>query len=128
MPQITPEAVSEHENTGKKFWGGGGGGRACPQTPLNHNQKCCPPTFHYLPTPLNNTLSLPPTMTKHSKDTLGNTSFNWNASSLVPELQSGELWIQQNLKPKIKPAKLTTKMHSIDPSFSLQDIIFGADS
>ena len=29
---------------------------------------------------------------------------------VVPELQSGELQIQQNLKYKIKPAKLTTKM------------------
>ena len=28
---------------------------------------------------------------------------------IVPELQSGELRIQQHLKPKIKPAKLTTK-------------------
>ena len=33
---------------------------------------------------------------------------------IVPELQSGELWIQQNLKWKIKPAKLTAKMHLID--------------
>ena len=33
---------------------------------------------------------------------------------IVPKLQSGKLQIQQNLKPKIKPGKLTTKMHLID--------------
>ena len=33
---------------------------------------------------------------------------------IVPELQSGEFRIQQNLKSKIKLAKLTTKMHLID--------------
>ena len=33
---------------------------------------------------------------------------------IVPELQSGELQIKQNLMSKIKPAKLTTKMQLID--------------
>ena len=33
------KAVSKHESGKKKFWG------ECPQTPLNHNQKCCPPLF-----------------------------------------------------------------------------------
>ena len=33
---------------------------------------------------------------------------------IVPELQSAKFQIQQNLKPKIKPGKLTTKMHLID--------------
>ena len=36
-----------------------------------------------------------------------------------PELQSGVLQIQQNLKPKIKPAKLPTKM----PYEPLQDLV-----
>ena len=43
----------------------------------------------------------------------------------MPELQSGELQIQQNLKPKIKPAKLITKMHLIDlwtPVFSYETL------
>ena len=33
---------------------------ACPQTPLNRNKKCCPPTFHDLPTPLHLTQMLTP--------------------------------------------------------------------
>ena len=46
LPQIVLKPVSEHSNT----WG------VCPQTPLEVlikcNPKCCPPTFHDLPTPL----------------------------------------------------------------------------
>ena len=42
LPQIVRKAVSEHKNT-KIF---------CREQLIKHNQKCCPPTFHDLPTPL----------------------------------------------------------------------------
>ena len=42
------QKLSQSTKTPKQILGGGGG--ACPQTPLNRSQKCCPPHFHYLPT------------------------------------------------------------------------------
>ena len=49
---------------------------------------------------------------KKKNNSLTNTPFY---DKIVPEFQLGKLQIQQNLKPKINPVKLTTKTHLIDP-------------
>ena len=50
LPQIVLKAISEH----KIFWGGmpPSPPERCREQLIKRNPKCCPPTFHDLPTPL----------------------------------------------------------------------------